>query len=126
MQRAVLGDRHPDLVNTMNNLAFLYYDEGRVTDAIAMLRDAHTLARTALGEDHPDVGAIATNLGFWLTQEGNYDEALALLDRALEIRKAAFGEETSASRQLAQHQGQLAARDERLSRRRATLRGKPA
>ena len=37
MQKHLLGESHPDLVLTMNNLAFLFYDEGTNREAIAML-----------------------------------------------------------------------------------------
>ena len=47
-KRRSLGDRHPDTLLSVNNLAVLLNDLGRQTGDIRMLRDAEPLKREAL------------------------------------------------------------------------------
>ena len=55
MQRAltirekVLGPEHPDTALSLNNLAFLYRDQGRLVEAASLLQRALAISEAALG-----------------------------------------------------------------------------
>ena len=49
MRRQVLGERHPETLKSMGNLADLLREHGRPDDAIAVLGDAPVIAAEVLG-----------------------------------------------------------------------------
>jgi len=61
-QEAALGPAHPDLANTLNNLAIVCERLGKATDAERCYRRAHEIAVTALPPDHPFVTTSRNNL----------------------------------------------------------------
>jgi hypothetical protein len=68
LQRAVrrqekdLGPFHPDLANTLNNLAVVAERTGRVSEAEPLYRRAAAIAQRAFAADHPMVVASRQNL----------------------------------------------------------------
>jgi Protein of unknown function (DUF2914)/Tetratricopeptide repeat len=68
LQRAVrrqeedLGPLHPDLANTLNNLAVVAERTGRVSEAEPLYRRAAAIAEAAFPPDHPMVMASRQNL----------------------------------------------------------------
>ena len=92
IRREHLGNSHPDVATSLNNLASLYQDQGRYREAEPLLLRALEIRETALGESHPDVAASLNNLASLYQDQGRYREAEPLLLRALEIRETALGE----------------------------------
>lgn len=62
IQEQELGPRHPDLANTLNNLAIVAEKAGRTREAEALYRRAASIAATALPSDHPMVVETRQNL----------------------------------------------------------------
>lgn len=62
IQEAELGPLHPDLANTLNNLAIVAEKTGRLADAETFYRRAAAIAAAALPPDHPMVAASRQNL----------------------------------------------------------------
>ena len=62
LQESQLGPLHPDLANTLNNLAIVTEKTGRLSDAEAFYRRAAAIASAALPTDHPMVAASRQNL----------------------------------------------------------------
>jgi len=81
-----LGPGH-DLLKAWraNNLAMVYYDEGRLEDALRMFGDAVAIKARALGDRHFDVGISLGNQAAVLYDLGQIDEALKKNRRALDI-----------------------------------------
>ncbi len=50
-----LGPEHPAVATGLNNLALLYYAEGKYTEAEPLFRRALAIAEKALGPEHPQV-----------------------------------------------------------------------
>jgi tetratricopeptide (TPR) repeat protein len=48
-----LGADHPDVANSLNNLAYLYQVQGRYGEAEPLLLRALQIYETYLGSDHP-------------------------------------------------------------------------
>jgi tetratricopeptide (TPR) repeat protein len=91
MQRELLGEVHPDVANTLNNLAFVQSGRGELRGALATEREALVVYKKLFPADHPDVARIMNRMGFWLTQVGDYAEAGRDLQVALAMRRRLFG-----------------------------------
>jgi hypothetical protein len=62
IQEAELGSLHPDLANTLNNLAIVAEKTGRLDDAETFYRRAVAIASASLPADHPMIAASRENL----------------------------------------------------------------
>jgi hypothetical protein len=62
IQEETLGPLHPDLANTLNNLAIVSENTGRSGEAETLYRRAAAIAAAALPPDHPMVVASRQNL----------------------------------------------------------------
>ena len=87
-----LGERHPDVATTLNNLATLYEAQRRYGEAEPLLQLALEIYREKLGERHPNVAQSLNNLAALYDAQGRYGEAKPLLQLALEIRREQLGE----------------------------------
>jgi hypothetical protein len=112
MKRELLGEMHPDVANTLNNIAFVLDSRGDTKGALATEREALHIYRQIYSGDHPEVAAVTNRIGFWLTITGDYPEAERHLQEGLAMRQRLFGEnhpdvasslENLAILQVAQH-----------------------
>ena len=92
-QRETLGATHPDTLQSMNNLARLLQDQGKLSEAEPLFRDALRLRRETLGETHPDTLQSMTNLARLLQAQGKLREAQPLFREALRGRRDVLGKE---------------------------------
>ena len=53
--RERLGDEHPDVATSLNNLAGLYRSQGRYSEAEPLYQQALEMRKRLLGDEHPDV-----------------------------------------------------------------------
>ncbi len=91
--KARFGVNHPDYGAALNNLARVYYQQGKYADAEGLYKRALTIFEKALGAGHPSVGASFNNLAIVYTEQGKYEDAERLHKRALAIREKALGTE---------------------------------
>ena len=87
----VLGEEHPDTLESMGDLADLYWYQQRLDEVEAL--DRHTLAvrRRVLGEEHPDTLRAANGLATTLYSLGRYGEAAERFAEALAGQEAQLG-----------------------------------
>lgn len=96
-QRAVelaehqFGPDHPQVAQSLEKVASLYYKQGRHAEAEPLYRRALLVSEKALGASHLDVGTLLNNLAILLHTQGRYDDAEPLFKRALSIREKALG-----------------------------------
>jgi len=57
----ILGPEHPQVATDLNNLADVYYVQGRYADAEPRYQHALALREKALGPEHPDVAQTRNN-----------------------------------------------------------------
>ncbi|MBD2341426.1 tetratricopeptide repeat protein, partial [Calothrix sp. FACHB-156] len=88
-----LGEEHPDVATSYNNLALLYYFQGQYSEAEPLLKKALELRQRLLGEEHPDVATSYNNLAELYESQGRYSEAEPLYQKALELLQRLLGEE---------------------------------
>ena len=91
--RERLGQEHPDVANSLNNLALLYYSQGKYESAQPLYQQALEMRKRLLGQEHPDVAQSLNNLAGLYDSQGRYEDAEPLYQQALEMSKRLLGEE---------------------------------
>jgi tetratricopeptide (TPR) repeat protein len=81
-KRLFTGD-HPDVADSLNNLALLYDSQGRYSEAEPLLFDALEMRKRLFTGDHPDVASSLNNLALLYNSQGKYSEAEPLYLDAL-------------------------------------------
>jgi tetratricopeptide (TPR) repeat protein len=87
-----LGNRHPDVATSLNNLAGLYRNQGRYEAAEPLLVEALPLFKDLLGDRHPDVASNLNNLAELYRNQGRYEAAEPLYVEALPLFKDLLGD----------------------------------
>jgi tetratricopeptide (TPR) repeat protein len=76
---------------SLNNLARLYYFQGRYNDAEPLFLQSLDIRKRQLGNDHPDVATTLNNLAQLYESQGRYNDAKPLYLQSLDIRKRQLG-----------------------------------
>jgi|CXWL01.1.fsa_nt_gi serine/threonine-protein kinase len=92
-RRRLLGDEHPDTLESVNKMGVLLQHQGKFAMAESYLREAFEKRRRVFGEDDPETIASLNNLGRLLKDQGKHAEAEAFLREALEKRRRVLGDE---------------------------------
>ena len=64
-----LGKDHPDVANSLNNLAALYYAQGKYEQAEPLYERSLAIDEKALGKDHPDTKQVRKNYELFLAEK---------------------------------------------------------
>ena len=80
---------HPDVAQTLNNIALVYSTQGKYSEAEELYKRALAIREHSLGESHPDVAQTLNNLARVYRDQGRYGDAERLFKRALTIREQA-------------------------------------
>ncbi len=91
MREKLLGPAHPNVAQSLNNLANLYLAREDLAKTEMLYRRALEIREKALGPDHPDVAGSLNNLANIYRMKGDYAKAELLYQRALEIREKVLG-----------------------------------
>ncbi|MBD0268846.1 MAG: CHAT domain-containing protein, partial [Cyanobacteria bacterium Co-bin8] len=86
-----LGENHPHVATSLNNLALLYVEQGNYEAATPLLMRSLAIRERALGETHPDVAEGLNNLASLYQDQAQYSEAEPLYRRALTILETTLG-----------------------------------
>ena len=87
----LLGDKHPSVASSLNNLAELYRSQGRYAEAEPLYQRALLLRQELLGDKHPDVATSINNLATLYESQGRYAEAEPLYHQALLLMEQLLG-----------------------------------
>ena len=92
-ERGLLGlrDHHPATLESMNNLALLYFEQGKFHATESLCMECLEKRKPTLGGDHPDTLLAIDNLAGLCASQGNYDAAEPLMVECVEKRKATVG-----------------------------------
>ncbi|KAH9374702.1 hypothetical protein HPB48_011817 [Haemaphysalis longicornis] len=74
IREKTLGESHPAVAATLNNLAVLYGKRGKYRDAEPLCKRALDIRERVLGRDHPDVAKQLNNLALLCQNQGKYEE----------------------------------------------------
>jgi len=89
--RKRLGDFHPDVATSLNNLAYLYDSQGRYAEAEPLYLQTLELNRKLFGENHLSIAKSLNNLAYLYDSQGRYPEAEPLYLEALELNRRLLG-----------------------------------
>jgi tetratricopeptide (TPR) repeat protein len=84
--KILLGQEHPDVIQSLNNLGLLYIYQGNYRNAEELLMDVLHRRRKLLPQEHPDTAQSLNNLALLYRHQGRYEEAELLLIEALRKR----------------------------------------
>jgi eukaryotic-like serine/threonine-protein kinase len=90
-RKSLLGDDRPDILESTNNLAIGYQNDGKLDLALPLLEETLKLRKAKQGADHLDTLMSMNNLAAGYHAAGKLDLALPLLEQALKLRKAKLG-----------------------------------
>ncbi len=76
----------PRRATNLNNLALLYYNQGKYADAEPLYKRALAIVEKALGPEHPDVAKSLENYAALLRETGRTTEATEMEARTKAIR----------------------------------------
>nr|MDZ7999968.1 FxSxx-COOH system tetratricopeptide repeat protein [Aulosira sp. DedVER01a] len=93
LRQRLLGEEHPHVAISYNNLALLYKSRGRYSEAEPLFQTALSLKQRLLGEEHPYVAQSYHNLAGLYDSQGRYSEAEPLYLKALSLYQRLLGEE---------------------------------
>jgi len=86
-----LGDDHPDVATSLNNLAYLYQAQGNYSEAEPLFVRSLEITERQLGANHPYVATSLNNLAEIYKAQGKYNEAKPLYLRSLSIMEQQLG-----------------------------------
>lgn len=93
IQRRLLGEEHPEVAKSLNNLALLLKDQGNYAEAEPLLHQALAMHRKLVEKEHPEVATTLNNLACLLQDQGNYAAAETLYREALAMTRNLRGSE---------------------------------
>lgn len=77
-----LGPEHLDMTTSLNNLATLYYRQGKYAEAESLFQRALHIREKHLESEHLDLATSLSNLANLYREQGKYTEAEPLFQRA--------------------------------------------
>ncbi|CBJ26207.1 NB-ARC and TPR repeat-containing protein [Ectocarpus siliculosus] len=92
-QEKVLGQEHPDVAQSLNDLAGLLRAQGKYAEAEPLYEQSQAIREKVLGPEHPDVATTLNDRARLLESQGKYVEAEPLYERCQAIYEKAFGPE---------------------------------
>ncbi len=81
------GPEDPRLSATLNNLAWLYDDQGKYAEAEPLYKRSLAILEKALGQEHSNVATTLENYAGLLREMGREEEASSMEVRAKAIRE---------------------------------------
>ncbi len=88
-----LGKEHPDVAQSLNNLAGLYQAQENYHKAEPLYQRSLAIREKQLGKEHPHVAQSLNNLALLYRVQGNYQKAEPLYQRSLAIFEKKLGKE---------------------------------
>lgn len=75
MRKKLLGSDHPDVADSLGELASILQAQGKLADAETFAREALAIRKTKLGNEHEDVAGSHDILAEVLKEEGKFADA---------------------------------------------------
>ena len=85
-----LHDSHPDIANNKMNIAHVYMNQARWTDAEKTLDEVKAIYEHILPRTHQDIGRVLFSIGVVLRSQGKFDAGFEYLRQALNVYEKAY------------------------------------
>jgi len=92
IRKDILGEKHPEALNSLANLAVIYQAVGRLDEALLLSEKSYVLHKQLLGEKHLGTLSSLNNLAMIYQVVGKLNESLPLSEKAYEQNKQVLGE----------------------------------
>ncbi|KAL6901455.1 hypothetical protein GGI43DRAFT_357225 [Trichoderma evansii] len=92
LQQEVLGEYHPDTLDSKENLAIIYQIQGRHKEASVLIEQTLDVRRELFGERHPATIRSILMLASMLRNQSRYDDSEQLAKRVLTFNQELVGE----------------------------------
>jgi len=92
IDKAVYGDRHPDVAIRLNNIGSAWKALGEAKKAIEYYEQALSIDKAVYGDRHPNVAIRLNNIGSAWDALGEAKKAIEYYEQALSIDKAVYGD----------------------------------
>ncbi|CAN5632702.1 hypothetical protein BH09PLA1_BH09PLA1_06380 [soil metagenome] len=115
LRRRVLGDDHPDTLQSIGDMGYLLQAQGKLSEAEPLYREALERYRRVLGDDHPGTLISISNMGALLQAEGKLSEAEPVLREALERSRRVLGHDRLGTLDSINNMGSLLQEQGKLS-----------
>ena len=91
IQRGRLGDDHPRVANTIEEIGLARWRLGDTDGAFARYEEAMAIREKTLGPDHPLNSWTLNRIGITYKELDRYEEARRAYERAIDLSERAFG-----------------------------------
>jgi CHAT domain-containing protein/exonuclease VII small subunit len=91
-RKEILGEKHPETLISLNNLALIYKKLGSLSHALPLYEKGYRFSKEVLGEKHPNTLLILNNLAMIYNELGRLSEALPLFEKGYRLSKEVLGE----------------------------------
>jgi Tetratricopeptide repeat/NB-ARC domain/Heterokaryon incompatibility protein (HET) len=91
IKKTVLGPEHPSTMRSMNGVAAVYNNLGRLNEAVKVHEECLKTRMRVLGLEHPDTLWSMNGLAAIYHDLGRWNEAVKVHEECLEIRKRVLG-----------------------------------
>mgnify|MGYP004540206481 FL=1 len=91
-RKEILGEKHPDTLTSLNNLAIFYSDLGDYNKARELQNVVYNARKEILGEKHPATLTSLNDLASSYSSFGDYNKACELQNAVYNARKEILGE----------------------------------
>jgi len=93
IRRRILGDNHPKVAGSLNNLGIALAREGRYGEARSAYTEAIAIQSKAFGDNHPLLAETLLSLGDISVKQGEFASARTYLNRAFDIIRTHHGDD---------------------------------
>lgn len=87
----ILEPQHRDTLVSMNNMARIYFEQGRNNEAENLFLQLAEKSQSVLGKEHPDTLGIMANVALTYGTKGQWNEAKELGVQIMKARKISLG-----------------------------------
>jgi CHAT domain-containing protein len=92
LSKEVLGEKHPNTIRSLNNLAMSYQSSGKLPEALLLFEKSYRFHKEVFGEQHPNTFISMTNLTSIYQDLGYLSKVLPLSEKGYRLSSEVLGE----------------------------------
>jgi len=84
--KKIYGPQHPEVADSLNNIALLLKNEGKYEEAMSLYQESLQIYKKMYGSEHPYYALSLYNIGGLVYEQGKYEESLKYFQDCYDIR----------------------------------------